>query len=127
MHFWREDRSLSEVPLSDGGTASSEPFETALRAISEAVRHDGDDLRLDDLRDSIRLLCVAAQDSSLYAESVVVGLKRAFDESPLYDGQSLDKRTELRARMISLAIRIYYSEARPSRDGAVESTARRIS
>jgi len=116
-HFGEKRSSEGTVHTPDDGR-TWQSLAPALHAISGAIGDVGDGLRLDDLNEPLRLLCAAAREKSLHAESVVIELKRAIDGSPLYDGQSLDKRAELRSRIISRAIQIYYSEITPTRDGA---------
>jgi hypothetical protein len=88
----------------------------ALLAIGEMVkRSDGREFRPEDLREPLRVLCSAARDESLQAETVLIELKRVIDCSSQSDTMSRAKRADVRAHIVALAIDLYYSDLKPNR------------
>ena len=88
------------------------PADDALGAFRDAIGHHAHDARnIDDLKPALRQFCAAARRAELPPEQLVVLVKRALEELPTSNTDAPAVKEDVRTRLVSLAIRTYYSDS----------------
>ncbi len=110
MSIWRRQQNSSSVATHDGVEHPINVAE-ALVAVREAIQsHDGDGSGRDHLRVLIRLLCVFARQDKMPPERLLVELKNTLATVPERDALAVQKREDMRNRVIELTIESYFSD-----------------
>src|ERR1043166_3350500 len=100
------------------GAPTSSLYEAALERVArEADRHRAGASAFDELRLSVRLLCVLARQESIQPEHLLVNLKRVLNDHLKTDAESIERRTSVESRIVTYAIESYYSDAASTKDG----------
>lgn len=109
MHFWREQHDASAAEQGKSHPPAS--IADALRAVrGEIQRHSREGFASEPVRASVRLLCVFARQDGLSPEQLLVDLKQTLAGLPEYEALTPAERENLRTRLVSYAIRSYFSD-----------------
>ncbi|HEY4216229.1 MAG TPA: hypothetical protein VGM67_03775 [Gemmatimonadaceae bacterium] len=110
MSIWRKQHPAVSSHNDDAPATTVAEALVAVRGALQLHTQDGSDVN--HLRVPIRQLCVFARQNNLPPEQLLVQLKHMLSETHELDVLGLDKREDVRSRVVEFTIESYFDDGR---------------